>query len=63
VYPSTVTSAVASVPKLSPFPRRNRGGVADPSLFFSMYELGFGDIAHAKDALDTPATIKKGVKK
>ncbi len=29
-------------------------------MFFSTYDLGFGDIAHAKVALNTPATIKSG---
>jgi hypothetical protein len=39
---------------------RNRGTVPEMSLFFSTYDVGFGDIAHAKVALNTPATIKKG---
>jgi hypothetical protein len=30
------------------------------SFSFSTYDLGFGDIAHAKVALNTPATNKRG---
>jgi hypothetical protein len=39
---------------------RNRGTVPDMSLFFSTCDLGYGDIAHEKVALNTPATIKRG---
>ena len=39
---------------------RNRGAVPEMSLFFSTCDLGYGDIAHEKVALNTPATIKRG---
>jgi len=44
----------------SALPRRNRGGVTEPSMFFSMYQFGFGEMAHAKDAVDTPAMSRRG---